>query len=106
MNGLIFWQKSKNHVLGEILGIFPKAWISLPNNKNKLTLSVFDPSDSLASCKISEKVYESLLRKTDNKPPDILTDLKTLAVLQYPFLKLRVQKLGCSTLKEGQNFFL
>ena len=66
MNGLIFWQKSKNPVLGEILGIFPKTRIFLSKNKNKLALSVFDSEDSLASCKISKKVYESFLRKTDN----------------------------------------
>ena len=42
MNGLIFWQKSKNPVLGKILGLFPKARIFLSKNKNKLALSVFD----------------------------------------------------------------
>ena len=66
MNGLIFWQKSKNPVLGKILGIFPKTRIFLSKNKNKSTLSVFDSEYSLASSKISEKIYESFLRRTDN----------------------------------------
>ena len=72
MDGLIFWEKSKNPFWGKTLEISPKARTFLSKNKNKLALSVFDPS-----CKISKKFYESLLRKTDNWPPDICTDLLT-----------------------------
>ena len=61
-----FWQKSKNPVLRKILGIFRETRIFLLKNKNKLALSVFDPYDSLASCKISKKIQKSFLRKTDN----------------------------------------
>ena len=50
MNGLIFWQKLKNPVSGEILGIFPETRIL---QKKFLAQSVFDPYDSLATCKIS-----------------------------------------------------
>ena len=59
MNGLIFWQNSKNPVLGKISGIFPKTRIIKKNNKKKryFAPSVFDLKDSLNSCKISEKVY-------------------------------------------------
>ena len=77
IDGLIFWQNSRNPVLEEILGIFPITRTFLSKNEHKLALSVFDPSDSLASCKISKEVYESFLRKTDNWPPDIFTDLLT-----------------------------
>ena len=59
IDGLIFWQNSRNPVLGKILGIFPIARTFLSKNEHKLALSVFDPSDSLASCKISKEVYES-----------------------------------------------
>ena len=72
IDGLIFWQNSRNPVLGEILGIFPITRTFLSKNEHKLALS-----DSLASCKISKKVYESFLRKTDNWSPDIFTDLLT-----------------------------
>ena len=77
IDGFIFWQKSKHPVLGDILGISPITRIFLSKNKNKLALSVFYPLDSLASYRISKKVDESLLRKTDNWPPDIVTDLLT-----------------------------
>ena len=43
INGLIFWQKSKNPVLGEILAIFSKTRLSLSKHKNKLALSDFNP---------------------------------------------------------------
>ena len=42
MNGLIFWQKSKTPVLGEIVGILTKSK-NFSKNKNKLALSVFAP---------------------------------------------------------------
>ena len=68
MDGLIFWEKSKNAFWRKTLEIFPKTriFLSQKKKKKKKALSVVDPSDSLASCKISRKLYESFLRKTNN----------------------------------------
>ena len=45
---------------GNFGGVFTKMRIFLKN----LASSVFDPQHPLTSCKISEKTYEPILRKT------------------------------------------
>ena len=64
ISGLNFWQNPKTLILEEFLRTFPKMRIFPSKN-----LSVFGP---LASCIISEKLYEPFLRKTDNWPTDRL----------------------------------
>ena len=66
LNAINFWKKPKNPFL-----IF----------QTNLALPVFVPWDTLTSCNVSEKFYESFLRKTDHWRTDQLIE----AVSQHPF---------------------